>query len=59
MLSKDKIDRLNFLSKKSKSTGLTEKEKEEQQSLRQEYLQAFRKDFRRTLDSIEVVDTKH
>ncbi|MBZ4645430.1 MAG: hypothetical protein PWR27_2007 [Petroclostridium sp.] len=59
MLPKDKIDRINALAKKSKTVGLTDAEKVEQQALRQEYLEAFRRDFRKTLDSIEIVDMKH
>jgi uncharacterized protein YnzC (UPF0291/DUF896 family) len=58
MLPKDKIDRINALAKKSKTVGLTDAEKVEQQALRQEYLEAFRRDFRKTLDSIEIVDMK-
>ena len=56
MLSKDKLDRLNFLARKAKNSGLTDEEKIEQQSLRQEYLKNFRKSFRQQLDSIEIVD---
>ncbi|MDO9592812.1 MAG: DUF896 domain-containing protein [Erysipelotrichaceae bacterium] len=54
MLSKDKLDRINFLAKKSKSSVLTESEKLEQRLLREEYLEAFRESFRRQLDNIEV-----
>ena len=51
-----KIDRINFLARKSKNEGLTPEEKEEQAGLRQEYLGAIRKNLRSTLDSIKVVD---
>lgn len=56
MLSKEKIDRINFLAKKAKAEGLTEDEKKEQQELRKEYLENFREGFRRQLESIEIVD---
>lgn len=48
------IDRINELAKKSKTVGLTEAEKEEQQSLRQAYIQALRRNLRSQLDNIDV-----
>ncbi|MTI65943.1 MAG: DUF896 domain-containing protein [Firmicutes bacterium] len=56
MLSKEKLSRINELAKKSKNEGLTKEEKKEQKKLREEYLKAFRKNFKRQLDSIEIVD---
>ncbi|HEU4965327.1 MAG TPA: DUF896 domain-containing protein [Bacilli bacterium] len=56
MLNQEKIDRLNELARKKKAGTLTEQEAQEQQALRQEYLQNFRKSFREQLDSIEFVD---
>ncbi|MCT4562737.1 MAG: DUF896 domain-containing protein [Maledivibacter sp.] len=56
MLSKDKLDRINLLAKKAKTQGLTSLEKEEQKKLRQEYLNSFRKSFRKQLDCIEFKD---
>lgn len=53
-----KIMRINELAKKSKTSGLSASEKEEQALLRQEYLKAIRLNFKATLDSIEVVDKK-
>ncbi len=50
------IARINELSKKAKTQGLTEEEKKEQQLLRQEYINAFRGNLQSTLDSIVVVD---
>lgn len=50
------IARINELSKKAKTHGLTEEEKKEQQLLRQEYINAFRGNLQSTLDSIVVVD---
>lgn len=56
MLSKEKLDRLNFLARKKKAEGLNEEETAEQQVLRQEYLKNFKDSFRRQLDNIEIVD---
>lgn len=58
MISKEKLDRINFLARKSKKAGLTEQEKEEQKSLRQEYISAFKEDFRKQLERIEIIDDK-
>lgn len=54
MLSKEKLDRINILANKSKKGSLTESEKIEQKLLREEYLEAFRENFKRQLDNIEV-----
>ena len=51
-----KIDRINELAKKKKTEGLSPEEASEQQLLRQEYLEAIRKSFRSTLESIEYKD---
>lgn len=50
------MERINFLARKSKKEGLTEKEKVEQKKLREEYLKNFRASFRKQLDCIEIVD---
>ncbi|GEK58366.1 hypothetical protein CHL76_09355 [Marinococcus halophilus] len=56
MLSKEKIDRINELAKRQKSTGLTAEEEEEQHALRQEYLNKFRSSFKNQLENVKVVD---
>lgn len=56
MLTKEKIDRINELAKKSKVTCLTSEEKEEQALLRKEYLAKFREHFKGHLESIRFVD---
>lgn len=55
-MEKNKIDRINELAHKSKETGLTEQEKEEQKALRKEFIAEIRADFRATLESIEFVE---
>lgn len=49
-----KIDRINELAKKSKTIGLTETEKEEQRTLRQEYVQMFRQATIQTLENTYI-----
>ncbi|MFB1081009.1 DUF896 domain-containing protein [Jeotgalibacillus sp. JSM ZJ347] len=56
MLSEDKIKRINELSKKSKEDTLTKAEADEQQALRQEYLQAFRGSMKQTIENVTVID---
>ena len=52
MLSKEKINRINELSKKSKTTGLSIEEAKEQTKLRQEYLTSFRSSMRETIENV-------
>lgn len=55
-MNKKKIERINELAHKKKTTGLTEEEAKEQAELRAEYLQTIRANFRQTLESIEYKD---
>lgn len=50
------IKRINELSRKSKSEGLSDEEKAEQAQLRQKYIQAFRQGVMNTLDGVYIVD---
>ena len=50
------ILRINELSKKSKTIGLTEDEKEEQQKLRKEYVQGFKHSLTSTLENVVIMD---
>lgn len=56
MLSPEKLSRINELSKKSKSIGLTMEEAKEQTSLRKEYLETFRSSMRDTIEHVKVID---
>lgn len=56
MLSKEKMARINELSRKSKDSGLTQEEAKEQTQLRGEYLQTFRKSMADTLENVTIVD---
>ena len=53
-MEKEKIDRINELARKSKTEGLTEEEKAEQQALRAEYIAGFRASLRSQLEGIVV-----
>ena len=56
MLSKEKLNRINELSKKKKAGTLTEAEAKEQTQLRKEYLDVFRHTMRDTIEHVKVVD---
>ncbi len=61
-MDQKKIDRINELSKKSKTIGLTEAEKAEQTELRNEYRAAFRRSLSSQLDNTYIMEpdgTKH
>ena len=55
-MEKEKIDRINFLARKSKSEGLTDLEKEEQTALRNEYRAFMIRGFMATASNTFVVD---
>jgi uncharacterized protein YnzC (UPF0291/DUF896 family) len=56
-MNDNKIERINFLARKSKEAGgLTDDEKAEQQVLRREYLDGIKASLTYCLESIEVVD---
>lgn len=55
-MEKEKILRINYLAAKKKTEGLSKDEQEEQKALYKEYLSAIRRNFKATLDSIEIVD---
>ena len=56
MLSKEKINRINELAKKSKAEGLNESELLEQTNLRQEYLQSLRTSMTNTITNVKIID---
>lgn len=49
-----RINRINELYKKSKAEGLTEAEKQEQDTLRKEYIQIVRNNLRGTLNNTVI-----
>ncbi len=52
----EKVNRINFLAKKAKTEGLTDAEKQEQQTLRQEYLAEWRMGVVQVLDNTYIMD---
>ncbi len=58
MLSKEKIARINELSKKAKAGMLTEEEAKERTILRKEYLDSFRSSFRNTIENVQIYDAE-
>ena len=54
-MTQEKIDRINALARKSRTEGLTEEEKTEQQALRDEYRANIRAGFASTLDHTVIV----
>lgn len=53
-MTDEKIMKINALAKKAKTVGLTEEEKKEQASLREEYIAAFRASLKRELDNTYI-----
>ena len=56
MVTKEKIDRINELARKSKGEGLSEDEKAEQQVLRREYIDAIKANVKAQADRIRFVE---
>lgn len=55
-MTKEQINRINELARKSKESGLTVEEQAEQQALRAEYIKSIRADLQKTLDNVSIVD---
>lgn len=50
------IARINELSRKNKTVGLSDEETKERDELRQQYLKNFKQNFRQQLDTIKYVE---
>ena len=55
-MTEERIARLNELARKSKTIGLTEEEKQEQATLRLEYLASIRQSLEAQLDNVYFVE---
>lgn len=55
-MTDEKIARINALAKKAKAEGLTDEEKREQQTLREEYVADFRRSLKVQLDNTVVIN---
>ncbi len=53
-MTEEKIERINVLARKAKAEGLTEAEKAEQQVLRREFIDDFKRNLRGQLDNISI-----
>ena len=52
------VARINELAKKSRGEGLSDAEKDEQATLRKEYIAKFRQGMENTLSNVYIVDEK-
>lgn len=57
-MEQSKIDRINFLARKSRTEGLSHEEKEEQALLRREYIDSFKRSLVGQLENTYIVDEK-
>ncbi|MCH5170961.1 MAG: DUF896 domain-containing protein [Oscillospiraceae bacterium] len=57
-MEQSKIDRINFLAKKSRTEELSPEEKEEQATLRREYIDSFKRSLIGQLENTYIVDEK-
>lgn len=55
-MTQEKIDRINFLARKKKAEGLTEEEIVEQNALRREYIEGFKRSLVSQLESTYIVE---
>ena len=55
-MTQEKIDRINELSRKQKSVGLTEEERQEQAVLRREYIEGFKASLTAQLENTYIVE---
>lgn len=53
-MTEEKIERINVLARKAKAEGLTDEEKAEQQVLRREFIDDFKRNLRGQLDHISI-----
>lgn len=53
-MDNQKIQRINELYRKAKAEGLTDAERKEQQILRKEYVDSFKRNLRGQLDQIDI-----
>lgn len=58
MIETKRLHRINELAAIAKQRALTEEELAERDVLRKEYIAAFRANFKKQLDNIEIVDEK-
>ena len=55
MITKEMVDRINSLARKSKAEGLSEEETKEQQKLRRAYIDAYKSNLEAQLSNTYIV----
>ncbi len=55
-MDRSQLDRINELARKAKAEGLTEAELKEQAYLREQYIEAVRRNLRGQLDNIDMIN---
>ena len=55
-MTKEKIDRINFLARKKKEEGLTESELQEQAMLRREYIESYKQSLISQLENTYILE---
>ena len=55
-MEQTKIDRINELARRKKTEGLTGAEKIEQERLREEYIEGYRRSIRHHIEGLKIVD---
>lgn len=56
-MDEKKIKRINELARKMRESGLTDAEKEEQATLRREYIDSYKRNLESQLDNITILET--
>ncbi|MBQ1940734.1 MAG: DUF896 domain-containing protein [Anaerovibrio sp.] len=56
MITDEMIQEINYLSRKQRSEGLNDEEKQRQQFLRRAYIDAMKTNLKSILDNVEIVD---
>ncbi len=54
-MEQKKIDRINFLARKSREEGLSEEEKQEQAMLRREYIDSYKRSLEMQLNNTTIL----
>jgi len=55
-MTEELLKRINYLARKAKTEGLTEEERNEQATLRKQYIMEFRQGMENTLGNVYIVD---
>ncbi|MGI6066240.1 MAG: DUF896 domain-containing protein [Bacillota bacterium] len=58
MITKELIERINYLAKKKREEGLTKEEEQEQAEVRRQYIEGIKAQLRPLLEECKPVNTK-